>query len=106
MTANITSAVTIVKMLSQISYDISWTGSPTGTFAVQVSDTYSQFSDGTVNNPGDWVSLPLSATPVTGGAAGNGMIDILATGTYAMRLVYTFASGTGTLNATISAKVA
>jgi len=106
MAASATSAVTIIKMLSQISYDISWTGAPTGTFSVQVSDTYTQDGQGNVLNAGDWTTLPLSGAAATGGAAGNGIIDILATGSYAMRLIYTAGSGSGTMNATISGKVA
>ena len=106
MASSVTSAVTIVKMLSQISYDISWTGTPTGAFSVQVSNTYSQNADGSVQNPGNWTTLTLSTTPSATGSAGNGFIDIYATGAYALRLVYTAAGGSGVLNAVISAKVA
>lgn len=108
MSSPIISAVTIVKMLSQISYDISWTGSnPLGSFSVQVSNTYSQNSDGTVANPGNWTTLTLSTPATATGTASNGFIDIDATGAYAMRLIFTPSGGSsGTLNATIAAKVA
>ena len=106
MTSTVTSAVTVIKMLSQISYDISWTGAPIGTFYVQVSNTYSQNADGTILNPGNWTSLTLSAPTAAAGSASNGFIDVDATGAYAIRLQYVPSSGTGTLNATIAGKVA
>lgn len=106
MSAPITSAVTVIQNTSQIGYDISWTGTPTGTFSVQVSNTYSQYPDGSVNNPGTWTSLTLSSPTTAAGTSGSGFIDIDATSAYAIRLIYVPASGTGTLNATVSGKVA
>lgn len=90
-----------------ISYDISWTGStPVGVMSVQVSNTYSQNGDGTVRNAGNWTTLTLSDPPSVSGNTGNGGIDVDATGFYAIRLKYIRTSGTGTMNATINAKVA
>lgn len=107
MAGNITSAVTIVQKLSMISYDVSWVGTtPVGVMSVQVSNTYSQNADGTVRNAGNWTTLTLSTPATVSGNTGNGFIDVDATGAFAMRLVYTRTSGTGTMNATISAKVA
>jgi hypothetical protein len=106
MSGNLVSKVTIVKMLSQISYDFSWTGSPTGTFNVQVSNSYTQDESGNVANPGTWDNLPLSAPTNATGSAGNGFVDIFGTGSYAMRVTYTAGSGSGTLTVTINAKVA
>jgi hypothetical protein len=106
MASNIMSAVTIIQNLSMLSYDISWLGTaPSGTLSVQVSNTYSQNGDGTVRNPGNWTSLVLSTTPTVSGNTGSGFIDIDAIGAYAMRLVYTPASGTGLMQATINGKV-
>jgi hypothetical protein len=107
MSANIISKVTIIQKLSMIGYDISWTGAaPVGVMSVQVSNTYSENADGTVKTPGNWTTLTLSSPTTVSGATGNGFIDVDATGAYAMRLVYTRTSGTGTMNATITAKVA
>jgi len=108
LSGNITSKVTIIQKLSQVSFDIAWSGasSPNGTLAVQVSNTYVQNQDGTVKTAGNWQTLTLSATPTISGASGNGFIDIDATGAYAIRLIWTAVSGTGTLNATVNAKVA
>lgn len=110
--ASITSAVTIIQDLCLISYGLSWSGSsPVGTAAVQVSNDYALNSDGSVNNAGTWTTLPfnisgvaVTALPVSG-STGTGFIDIDLTGAYAMRLVYTKGSGTGTLQAILNAKV-
>lgn len=108
MATDIISDVTVVKKLSMISYDISWTAgtAPVGVMSVQVSNTYSQNADGTVRNAGNWTTVTLSSPTPVSGSAGNGFIDVDATGAFAMRLVYTRTSGTGTMSATISAKVA
>lgn len=106
MAGNIISRPTIVQKLSMIGYDVSWTGTaPIGTMSVQVSNTYSENGDGTVRNAGNWTTLTLSAPTPVSGASGNGFIDVDATGAYAIRLVYNRTSGTGTMNATITAKV-
>lgn len=106
MSGNIISKVTITNQLSMLSYDISWTGTaPVGVMSVQVSNTYSQNGDGTVRNPGNWTTLVLSAPTNVSGNTGNGFIDVDATAAYAMRLVYTRTSGTGTMNATVKGKV-
>lgn len=107
MSGNITSQVTIIQNLSMLSYDISWTGTaPVGVMSVQISNTYSQNADGSVRNPGNWTTLVLSSPTPVSGSPGNGFIDIDAIAAYAMRLVYTRTSGTGTMNAIINGKVA
>ena len=106
MSASIVSKVTVVQKLSQISYSVSWTGSsPVGSVTVQVSNDYQQNQDGTVKVAGTWNTLPLSAAGAVTGSSGNGFIDIDQMGGYALRLVYTPVSGTGLLNAVVSAKV-
>ncbi len=105
MAGSLTSLVTIINQISIISYAVSWAGStPVGTMSVQVSDDYSQNGDGTVRNSGTWNTLPINTMNVSGNT-GNGFIDIYVTGAYAIRLLYTRSSGTGTMNATISGKV-
>jgi hypothetical protein len=97
-------------MLSMIGYGVVYTGTPVGAFSVQISNDYTQNGDGTVNNPGTWTTItlqymgtPVTSIPVTG--AGTGFIDITDTSAYAIRLVWTPTSGSGTLTATINAKV-
>ena len=107
MGASITSEVTIIQKLSLVSYAIEWTGtSPIGAMSVQVSNDYTQNGDGTVRDAGTWNTLDLSSATNVSGNTGNGFIDIYASGAYAIRLVYTRSSGTGTMRAIISGKVA
>lgn len=107
MASSIISEVTIVQNLSMLSYDVSWTGTaPVGVMSVQVSNSYSINGDGSVRNAGSWTTLTLNSPTNVSGSTGNGFIDIDATGTYAIRLVYTRTSGTGTMNAILNAKVA
>ncbi len=113
MATSQSSAVTILANLTKASYGVSWTGtSPVGTLSVQASNDYSLYPNGKVNNPGTWTTLTLSVAgaPVTtisvSGNTGTAMIDIVETSIYAIQLVYTAASGTGTLNAILTGKVA
>ena len=112
MATNKISAVTILQSLTKLSYGISWTGTtPVGTVSVQASNDYSLNPNGvTVDNAGTWTTLTLeyngglvTTVPVSGNS-GNGFIDV-TTGAYAVRLIYTAASGTGTIVATIVGKV-
>ncbi len=111
MAANITSNPTILLNLSMLTYQAVWTGStPVGTIAVQGSEDYALNPDGTVGNAGTWTTLTLSyngtsvtSVPVSGNT-GSGIIEV-TTAIYALRLVYTAGSGTGTLNVTMNAKV-
>lgn len=112
MAGNLTSSPTVLQSLTSGSYALSWAGtSPVGTVSLQVSDDYSLDPNGLVNNPGTWNTAPLSsggttltAIPVTGNT-GNGYIDILGTGAYASRIIYTAGSGTGALTITVVGKV-
>lgn len=111
MAANITSSPTIVLDMYALSYGLSWTGtSPVGTVSVQGSNDFSVNAEGAVMNAGTWNTLTLNyngaavtTVPVTGNT-GNGLIDVQATGIYAVRLIYTAGSGTGNLTVTMIAK--
>jgi len=112
MSGDLISDPTVLQSLTMGSYAVSWSGtSPIGTLSLQVSDDYSLDPNGQVNNPGTWNTAPLSVggttsntIPITGNT-GNGYIDILGTGAYASRLIYTAASGTGSLTITVVGKV-
>lgn len=112
MSSNITSKVTIIDNLSMMSYSYVWTGAPTGTIQIQVSNDYKLNSAGTgVLNPGTWTALTFSVNGTTTnsiavtGTSGSGFADIDQIGAYAIRTVYTAASGSGTLNSFYNAKV-
>ena len=112
MAGNLTSTPTILQSLTLVSYSLSWSGtSPVGTVSVQVSNDYALNSNGSVQNAGTWNTLTLqynggatTTIPVSGNT-GTGFVDVSGTGAYAIRLIYTAASGTGTLQATINGKV-
>ncbi len=112
MAANITSAPTILQSLTKFSYAVEWTGtSPVGTLAVQVSNDYALSGAGTVVNAGTWNVMTLTyngsavtSVPVSGNT-GNGFIDVVNSAAYAVRLVYTAGSGTGTIAAQFNGKV-
>ena len=109
MATSITGPATVIQRLPGISYDIVWTGTPTGTFQVQVSNTVVLGPNGTVIQAGNWTTIPsasFSGTyPVPSGSAGSGFIDVVGTEAYAVRLTYTASSGLGTLTVVAAAKV-
>jgi hypothetical protein len=112
MSGNITSLPTIISNVSMVSYGLSWAGTtPVGTVSVQASNDYSLYPTGQVNNAGTWNTLTLNyngsavtTVPVTGNT-GNGLIDIDTLAAYAVRLIYTAGSGTGTMQCTVIGKV-
>jgi hypothetical protein len=115
MAGNLTSEVSVISNQTQVSYGFVWSGSsPVGTIAIQGSNDFKLLANGQPDsaNPGTWNSLPLSSagnlvtTIAVSGNSGMGLVDIDATGFYAIRAIYTFASGTGSLTATFVGKVA
>jgi len=106
MSANYTSPPTNTQYLDNVVYVLSWpaTGSPNGTFAVQVSEDYTVSSTGTVTSSGTWLPLTLSATVAATGGADQALIDLNQLPSSWVRLVYTQSSGSGTLTGYISGK--
>jgi hypothetical protein len=72
---------------------------------VQVSNSYSENVDGSVRNAGNWTTLPFGTPATVNVNTGSGFIEIDASGSYAIRLVYTRTSGTGTMQAIVNGKV-
>lgn len=111
MAADITSAPTLLQSMTMVNYSYSWTGtSPVGTISVQASNDCTVSPAGGVSG-GTWNTVPLvlagaavTSIPVTGNT-GNGMVDIFGLSAYAVRTIYTYTSGTGTLTATVVGKV-
>jgi len=107
MSGSVTSEPTILTNLSMVSYQISWVGtSPIGEIILEGSDNYSENAAGGVANAGTWVELPLSASANVSGNSDTGVIDVTATSVHAVRIRYVRGSGTGVMNALVSAKVA
>lgn len=94
MTGNLTSAVTNIQTLDRACIQINWvtTGSPVGTFSVQISADYAQDNEGNVTNAGNWAALTLSPTPDTTLTSPT-IIDLQNTAAPWIRVVYTRTSG-------------
>lgn len=100
--ASVTSAITNIQGEDNIGIQINiLTGSPTGTFTVQISADYN------LNlNTGNWVTLTLpTAAAVSAGSPSNIYIDLNQLSAPWIRLVYTKTSGTGTYDAIIVGKM-
>lgn len=104
MGGSITSAVQEIKEQDNIGLQLTWSGSPVGTFDVQVSIDHMQDAQGNVTNAGNWVSLPLSPTIAAAGSADSAIIDLNQQSPTYLRVVYTRVSGTGTLNVYVTGK--
>lgn len=114
-TASLTSTVTNIQYLDDIGYQFNWTGSPVGNFQLQVSADYAQdgMSPPNVTNAGNWVPLTFTywdgsmfvtgtSIPTTVGSPI--YIDLALLSAPWIRAVYTKVSGSGTLDAFVTAK--
>ncbi len=114
MSADITSAVSHIPMVTVGSYTYSWSGTtPIGTLSVEISNDYSPGGiEGIPANAGTWTAIyftlngstVVNSAPVSGNS-GTGVIE-WSTGAAYIRTKYTFTSGTGTLQAYLNGKVA
>lgn len=109
MGASITSTPTNIQNLSDIAIQLNFTGTPTGTFAIQGSNDFDATNmggslPGATVNTGNWVPLDLSSTPTASGAADVILINMNGLSFPWIRIVYTRTSGTGTLNAYLGGK--
>ena len=95
MGANITSSAVNVQYLDNIGLEFVWTGSPTGTFAVQASVSGTNYIDLTISNP----SLTAPA-----GSSGSMLVNLFNLPFVYFRVTYTRTSGTGTLDVWITTK--
>lgn len=94
MSGNLTqSAYTTIQYLDNVYVQFIFTGTPVGTFQVQVS-----------NNGTSWDPITFSTQPVASGAAGTVSLNLRALGAPYIRVAYVATSGTGTLDAYISGK--
>jgi len=107
MSGNLTSSVINVQYLNEGYLQIIFSGAPVGTFQVQCSSDYVSASDpfrSLPPNDGHWDNMDLGTTLSASGSAGTISVDITLTGVSFIRLVYTFASGTGSASANFSGK--
>lgn len=99
-----------IKHKDNIFYQLSWTGNPVGTFAVQVSADYNPGlpqTDGALNN-GTWTTVPAvdqSGNPgAASGSAGVLLYDLQEISAPFIRVQYTNSSGTGALTGYVFGK--
>lgn len=114
-TATVTSDVTNIQFLDNIGLQLNWTGSPVGSFAIQISADYAQdnSSPPNVTTTGHWIPLVLSywdgSAFVTSASIPTSLgspiyLDLALISAPWIRIVYTKSSGSGTLTGTITAK--
>ena len=63
MSTTLTSAVTNIERADDVGLQFNFTGTPVGTFSVQVSIDYAQDFMGNVLNAGNWVPVVLDPVP-------------------------------------------
>lgn len=104
MASTINSLGVDLNQIPLFSIQAVFTGSPVGTLKLQISnDIVNPISTGQqAAEVVNWTDYTGSSTAVSG--AGNFVWNCLESGYRWVRLVYTPASGTGTLNATLSGK--
>jgi hypothetical protein len=111
-TAAINSNPTNIQMIDNVCISMVWTGTAVGTFKVQTCNNVLAAAVGAVSAvpaSGDWIDLPLylngaTYSPAAAGASSAILLELNQLGATWVRLVYTNASSTGTLQAYISGK--
>jgi hypothetical protein len=91
MAATLTSTAVDLIRTQQYSIQAAWTGSPVGSIQLNVSNDI-----GLCANASNWVTYTASIQPVNG--AGNFLWNIGFANYNCVEVVYTFTSGSGTLN--------
>lgn len=105
MSSDITSLVTSIQYMDNIGIQLNWTGTPVGTFSIQISADYQRDINGNVTNPGNWINLVLSSNPTAAGSADVAYVDLNQLSAPWIRVVYSRTSGTGILDAFITGKM-
>jgi hypothetical protein len=88
------------------SFAVVWTGTPTVTLSVQVSNDFVPNLQSTTTpiNAGTWYTIQASITPQPAGSAGQVYIPVYGIVASYIRLVYLNSSGTGVLSGQFTSK--
>jgi hypothetical protein len=110
MSANITSPVTNILFLDNIGIQLNFSGSPVGNFEIQTSIDYAQDDFGNVTNAGTWIPIELFfngdfASDIPTDVLSPIVINLNQLSFPWIRIVYLATSGSGTLDAFVSAKM-
>lgn len=91
--------------LDNIGVQFVWTGTPTGTFGMDVSNNATLNTDGTVSG-GTWTPIVFTdpSPPAATGSSGNGYLELNQTTAAFVRVTYTKVSGTGACTAYLTGK--
>jgi hypothetical protein len=108
--ANYTSPAYSILDIDVQALQVNYTGSPSGTLAVQGSVDFAEDSFGNITNAGNWANLYFSvngASPAASVAIPSNtspvIFDMYGSGVSYIRLVYT-GSGSGTITAIVTGK--
>lgn len=104
MATSIISNAVEVKLQDNIGIQMNWTGTPVGTFSFQVSMDHKEDMEGNILVAGNWISVPVTPTIAAIGAPDVAYVDLNQLSAIYMRVVYTAASGAGTLDVFVDAK--
>lgn len=106
----LTSAITEITRKDNIAYELSWTGTPTGTFTVQGSISYNPGNpqSGGGANAGVWTTITVTDqngnAPAAAGAPGQVLMNLNELSFPYIRVQYTNSTGSGTLTGYVSGK--
>lgn len=105
-TSVINSKVTNIAWRDNVGVQLIWTGTPNGTFAIQVSLDYDPVKDptGDGSGSGTWTPISLSTAITATGSANNAYADLNQLSSPWIRVVYTNTSSTGVLNCWVASK--
>lgn len=113
MSGSLISAVTDIQFLDDIGIQLNFTGSPVGTFSVQVSSNHFNATTLQPLVAGTWASIPVTywdgaafvtSTTIPTSVGSPIILDLNQLGSTYLRVIYTRASGTGSLTAVVTGK--
>lgn len=90
--ASLVSNTVAIPEAKNLSVQLTWTSNAVGTYEVQVS-----------NDQINWADLGTSGAPAIAGTPGTAMLDLTTFAPY-LRVLYTRASGAGSLTVSVSPK--
>jgi hypothetical protein len=105
MASSFTSLATNIQYYDNIGIQFLWTGTPTGTFDIQVSADHQTDQNGNVIVVGNWVSLGVTPQPSASGSSGSWYVDLNQLSAPFVRVVYTASGGAGNATITIVGKM-
>lgn len=104
MSGDVTSPAIEILNQDNIAIQMNWTGTPTGTFDVQVSVDHLEDAEGNVLNAGKWISIPLSPSIAATGSADQALVELSPSAARYLRVVYTRTGSTGSLDMFVMGK--